>query len=402
MIEADIAVIGGGPAGIAAARAAAVAGAAVALIDPELGGRAWRSGAIARASLADPKLAWSAAVATANERARRFAERSALALEDAGVTLVPSRARFVSPHELSCKVRFDRAIVATGVVPRDLPGARAVRSDELLTLPALPSEAIVIGAGIEGAEIATLFNARGIQVTWLMDELGILPSFDRELAEAAGDALMERGVKLVHGKAVVELTADGARLDGGRTYSAPLIVVAAGARADVAELDLAAAGLDRLASDPNGRTQVAHLFAAGEVTGVHAAAAEGMGRAVGRIAAGEEQPPFDPSLVPRVAATIPEIAQVGLTPDRAAGRAVAIHTLRLEETVAGQLRDAKGVVRTVARSDDGRVLGATAVGPSAREIVSAAALAIGIEDEKLASTFACTASFVDALFRASR
>jgi dihydrolipoamide dehydrogenase len=409
VIEVDLAIVGAGPAGMAAARAAALTGAAVAITGDTIGGRSLHTGSIARAALADKKVAWSAACAAARERAARYSERATLALEDAGATVLSGRARFVSPNELSNGVRFDRAIIATGARPRALPGQRAVHASELLGLEALPKEALVIGGGTDGAEIVTLLNERGLKVTWVMDELGILPSFDRELADAVGDTLMERGVKLVHGKAVKELTPEGAKLDGGRTYTAPLIVVAAGSTPDLAELDLARAGIERLAYDAHGRTNVAHLFAAGEVAGAHAAAAEAMGRVAGLTAAGESCAPFDAAKVPRHAAVSPEIAQVGLTPDRAAGREVAIHTLRLEETIAGQLAgidraDRKGGVRVVASSDDGRVLGATALGPHAREIASAAALAIsmGATDAELASTFACTGSFVDALYRAAR
>jgi pyruvate/2-oxoglutarate dehydrogenase complex dihydrolipoamide dehydrogenase (E3) component len=309
-------------------------------------------------------------------------------------------------------------VIATGTEPRALGEwhARIVSGDRWLELASLPPEVLVIGAGTEGAEIVEILTALGVKVTWLMDELGLLPSFDRELAEAVGDVIMERGVKLVHGKAVLSVTASGeqalAKLDGGRTYGAPLAIVAAGRTPDLARLDLAALGASELRVDGFGRTSVAHVLAAGSVTGLShgIAGSEAFGRVAGRTAAGVDGAPFDPALVPRVASTEPEIGQVGLTPDLVAGREVAIHTIRLEETIGGQLAGigerahAKGFVRLVCESDGGRVLGATAIGPGAREIVSAAALAIrlGATDAQLADTFAHAPSALDALVRAVR
>ncbi len=433
MIDTDVAVIGGGPAAIAAAREAAKSGAAVALIESgAIGGRAAHTTTVAlrvmtRAADAGEK-DWRA---VQNEIAARIGvhgERLAFALEDAGVSLVRARARFASARELVLddgeKVRFSSAIVASGAAPKELPGARpdGVRllvPDALATLDALPPEVMVIGGGAAGAEISDVLSRFGSRVTWVMDELGILPSFDRELAEGVGDVLMERGVKLVHGKKVLELSIGQpgvmAKLDGGRTYAAPLALCAVGNRPHTAELELGAAGLDAAAIhsvDAHCRTRVPHIFAAGDVTTIShdVASGESMGRVAGRMAARGEPLTFRREHAPRSAYTRPEAAQVGLTPDRAAGREVLIHTLRLEETLFGQLAhigeraDAKGLVRLVCSSDEGRLLGAAALGTGAIEIVSAAALAmsLGATDRDLASFAAGVPSYLDALTRAVR
>jgi dihydrolipoamide dehydrogenase len=439
-IDVDVAVIGSGPGGVAAAIEAARAGMAVALIEAgRIGGRAahgamlpWR--ALERAVDAAPgdrAKAWATARADAERLGDRWEERLRLRLADAGVEVVAGRARFASERELAVEggpgVRFDRAVIAAGAKAAGLPGdppdgVRLLWPDQLPSLEAPPDELMVVGGGAAGAELVdSLSRLGGTKLTWVMDEVGILPRFERELAEAIGDVLMERGVKLVHGKAVASLAVTGsqvqAKLDGGRTYAAPVAVLCVGSRPALDGLELSAAGLSTdargaLRVDDHCRTDVAHLFAVGDCTlaSENVAGAEAMGRCAGRAAADLEPEPWRPREVPRVVWTRPAAAQVGETPERVAGREVQFHTLRLEETVFGLLRgvgerdDAKGFVRLVSDSDTGRLLGASALGPAAPEIASAIALALrlGATDERVASAFAAVPGGLDALVRAIR
>ncbi|HJL18652.1 MAG TPA: FAD-dependent oxidoreductase [Sandaracinaceae bacterium LLY-WYZ-13_1] len=440
-LDVDVAVLGGGPGGLAAAVAAARAGVAVALVsDGPVGGRAahatmlpWRAleRAVDGASDGGEGEAWASARAEATRLAERWEERLRLRLQDAGVEIVAGRGRFEDARALSVadgpRVRFDRAVVAVGAPPDALPGAppdgdRLLRPDQLLRLEALPDELMVIGGGAAGAELVDALSRLGrTKLTWVMDEVGILPRFERELAEAVGDVLMERGVKLVHGKAVasVAIVDDQvqAKLDGGRTYAAARAVVCAGARPalDGLGLDALGAKVDRrgaLVVDAHGRTSVDHVFAVGDCTlrSENVAGAEAMGRVAGRAAAELEPRDFDPRAIPRVAWTRPCVAQVGQTPERVAGREVIFHTLRLEETSFGLLRGiaetdhAKGFVRVVADSETGRLMGASALGPGAAEIVGAVAVAlrVGATDDQLADVFGAAPSALDALGRSAR
>jgi dihydrolipoamide dehydrogenase len=425
-IDVELAIIGGGPAGIAAAREAGKRGLSVLLVDASeaLGGRAAHATSIPLRLLSSAG-DWRPEFVA--ERARAFADRARLGLEDAGVAIVRGRARFVDPHHLETdagdRVHFDHALIATGARARSLEGAPADQSkifaaDELRALHAMPREAIVIGGGAAGAEITDALSRRGVRTTWIMDELGILPSFDRELAEALGDVLMERGVKLVHGKAAQKLALGQSgvevKLDGGRTYAAEIAIVAIGNAPALEGLELARAGLDaraKIAVDAQCRTKVAHLFAAGDVCGEsNIAAAEVMGRIAARAAAGDDDARYDAALVPRAVYAQPELAQVGITAEHAAGRRVVLHTLRQEETLAGLLdhigerADKKGFVRAVCDSNDGRLLGASALGPHAREIANAAAIALslGATEETLGRASAAIPSWLDALSRAAR
>lgn len=434
-LDVDVAVVGGGPAGIAAATAAATRGAAVALIEPgRIGGPTtmlgWRVlertvDRHAARGAARREAVWPEVRAELERLAARWEERLALRLADGGVDVVRGVARFVSPVELAVeggpRVRFERAVIACGGEPIPIDGDRPdgnawVSPDQLFRRSALPSEVMVIGGGAAGAELVdSLSRINDVEVTWLMGELGILPDFERELAEALGDVLMERGVKLVHGKAVTSVGIDKAqgalaRLEGGRTYNAPLCVVAVGRRP--APLGLVAAGLGHLRVDERCRTSVGHLFAAGECTGraPSSSAAEAMGRIAGLGAAGLDAPAYDPSAVPLVVRASPELAQVGITPERVGGRAVLFRTLRGEETIAGLLfgvaetnRD-KGFLRLVCDSKSGVILGASAAGPGAAAMVSAVAIALrlGATDSSLADVFADVPGALDALVRAAR
>ncbi|MBX3271158.1 MAG: NAD(P)/FAD-dependent oxidoreductase [Sandaracinaceae bacterium] len=436
-IETDVVVVGGGTAGIAAARAATKGDVMVVLVEAARFGEprallGWRvlertvgrhlaRGEAKRAPVWDEARAELARLAALRE------ERLELRLADAGVEALRGRARFTSPRSLEveggAEVRFDHAVIAAGAgaapLDGDAPdGRRLATPEQLLDLPALPPEVIVVGGGAAGAELVdALAQLADVEVTWIMDELGILPSFDRELAEALADVLLGRGVKLVHGKRVTHVTAEAhravVRLDGGHGYDGPLAVICAGRRAPPpSSLGLDALGLDALDVDERLATRLEHVFAAGEITGhcPSAAHAEAMGRLAGRAAAGREVRPWDPRQIPEIVRSHPQLAQVGMTPDLLAGREVVIYTARTEEALGGLLEgvgegaDRKGFVRLACDSSTGQVLGLSAAGPGAATMASSAAIALrlGATDEALADVFGDVPGALGALFAALR
>lgn len=435
-IDTDVLVLGGGTAGIAAARAAARADLAVTLVEAgRVGGPrtllGWRvlertvDRHVARGEALRAPI-WEEARAELARLAGLREERLALRLADAGVDVLAGRGRFVGAHELAVDggptVRFDRAVLAVGAAAHALAGdppdgRRLVSPDRLFELPELPAEVLVIGGGAAGAELVdALSRVKDVEVTWVMDEVGILPRFDRELAEALGDVLLGRGVKLVHGKAVASVTVEPhraiARLEGGHGYDAPLVVACAGRRAVPSGLGLEALGLEDLRTDDRVRTTADHVWAAGEPAGPcpSAAHAEAMGRLAGRAAAGEEIRPWDPSQIPCVVRSHPQLAQVGLTPELLAGKEIVLHTARTEESLAGLLAgvgetaDRKGFVRLASDSITGRILGLSAAGPGAANMASAAAMALrlGATDEAMADVFGDVPGALDGLFAAVR
>ncbi len=401
-IDVDVLVLGGGVAGLAAATSAAKTGAGVLLVEPEaLGGRAaastlvpWRALERAVDAGGDRGAIWERAQAAAARVTEEWRERSALRLEDHGVERVRGAARLRGPREAAIEggpvVRFEGVVIATGGAPRAIgEGPRVLRPGQLLSVAAPPPSILVVGGGVAGAELASaLSRVPGTEVSWLMDELGLLPDFDRELAETLGDVLMGRGVKLVHGKRVLGVEGDErearAALDGGRTYAASCALVAVGTRPRTDDLGLDTIGLEGLSVDARCETAVEGVFAAGDCTPRcrSAGAAEAMGRIAGRRAAGEDAPAWDPARVPETVCARPALAQIGLTPERAAGREVALYTLRAEETLDGALSgvgaslDDKGFTRIVCDADTGHVLGASAAGPGALAAIDAIGLAM--------------------------
>lgn len=438
-IDVDVLVLGAGPAGIAAAAEPARAGQAVAIVtDAPPGGRAYGhtqlpSRLLSRVSRSvDPtKRTWSTFQQELRRVCRHAQQRMALRLDDLGIEVFEGSGRFVSPREVLVggeRLRFGAAVIATGGKPRTLGSdaaneaerQAALTPDAFFRRPDLPASLLVVGGGSAAAEIADALAALGSEVTWIMDEVGVLPGFDRELAEAVGDALMNRGVKLVHGKAVERVEQAGeeevvAHLSGGSTYRAKSAVVAVGTRARLAQLDLARAELEAgplgIAVDAHCRTSVPGLFAAGDCTdlGGSVALARAMGQAAGRGAAGLEAPPFTAAHVAQVAYTKPEVAQVGVSPEAAVGREVAMHTVFFDECEHGLIAspdydDARGVLRVVHDLDEDRVIGASAVGPHAGELMNVASLAIATRCKQttLATHFAAVPSFSDLFFLALR
>lgn len=437
-----IAVIGGGPAGLEAAREAARAGASVTLVaDMPPGGRSVAASllpskgllhaAALRMRRGERGLATPAEVAAIGADIDRLAtlesQRLRRALEDAGVSLVSGVARFVSPRELevsregkpSRRVPFDGAIVATGSEPAFPPGffGEAGRPDGALVLAPrfvrglrdLPRTMLVIGGGATGAEMVCAFVALGVEVTWLLDEWGILPELDRDVADSLGDVLMERGVKIVHQKRVLSvLPGPGgvlAKLDGGRTYAAERAFVATGRRPDLGRLDLAAAGLAAdprtggLAIDARARTAVAGIWAAGDATGLGALANAAMaeGWTAARDATGRTAPPLDRRLLVRAVYTWPEVATIGLSAAEASatGAQLRIRVASFDESLRGALegvgfdRHARGTLRVVVDAESDAIVGASAIGPGAADVLAPVAIAmrLGVKAHELAGVF---------------
>ncbi len=452
----EIAVIGAGPAGVAAAIEAARHGAAVTLIaDGSIGGRSVHATLVPSKVLlhlvAERKVRNSTGRLDSEDMAHVRGEierivslesqRMAQRLSDAGITHIVGTARFVDLNTVEVtregkdcvRCRFDHAIVATGSAPSFPQGflGDAERPDgELIIAPRhlrhlrdLPKTILVIGGGSTGAEAAYAFQALGVETTWILDEFGVLPGFDRELGDSLGDVLMERGVKIIHDKPVKKVVRVGqeahASLDGGRTYSAERAFVAIGRRPDTARLGLGAIGIETDARgviivDSSMRSNAPHILAAGDCAGAPFVTSKSTieGWIAGRVAAGRTAPTVAPHSYIESVATDPEIAMVGLTPHRAFTNRMTIdlHTISFDESVNGWLHGvgvlphARGTMRLVIDPDSERILGATAIGPHAAEALAPVAVAIRCRAtlEMLATSGMATPTFGELAGAASR
>ncbi len=415
----QIVIIGGGPAGIEAAREAVRAGGRVTLVsNAPLGGRAgWHSlspskvwlttadtlGLFAEADAlglhletgCQPNLA--GILARIREITTTWNAEQAKELRELGVEMVTGTAVFSQPHQLAIKdkegnvtatLTADAFIVATGSVPRFPPqmkpdGKRVIAPRFAKHLQAIPRSIVVVGGGATGSEFAYLFNRVGTAVTWIVDDQGVLPSFRPDVGHFLAKALVQQGVKLVAGQLAQRIDRDEKKvsvvLADGAAYEAEMAFLAIGRKPDLAGINLAAAGLTSdgvPALDEYGRTANPSIYIVGDAAGDPMIANRAMAQAriAARHALGAPTPPYRPETVVAATYTEPQAAQVGnVAPSDNVG------TVRLPFTAvlkARLLAHNEGFVELAYEKESLRVMGATAVGPHAADVLAPVALAL--------------------------
>ena len=226
----------------------------------------------------------------AQERHRREEQ-----LRSNRVQIFQGAARFVEPNTVQIGpetwLRGERILIASGSSPvasaRVSVRASALHdSDEILEIGVLPKKMAVVGAGVIGAEYACTFAALGVEVHLIDGRDSLLGFLDREIAQAIERAMVEAGVRFIWKEKVTRCDAppDGdvtLTLTSGATLAVNDVMVAAGRQSNTADLNLGAAGLTPgkrglIKVDDQGRTEVGHIFAAGDVVGSPALAATGM------------------------------------------------------------------------------------------------------------------------------
>lgn len=412
-IKADICVIGAGSAGLSVAAGASQMGASVVLIEKgAMGGDCLNTGCVpSKALLAAAHAAQGFRDAGrfgigALEPAVDFAKvrdhvRGVIAgiapidsverFEGLGVRVIQEKARFTGPAKVvagETAVRARRFVVATGssaLVP-PIPGldrAPYFTNETIFDNATCPDHLIVIGGGPIGIEMAQAHRRLGARVS-VIEKLRCLPRDDPEITAVALDRLRAEGVALLERTAVrsVEATASGVAVnvetDGraGRVEGSHLLV-AAGRAANVDGLGLDAAGIDfgprGIAVDAGLRTTNRRAFAIGDVAGpyqfTHMAGYQAgvvIRRALFRLPA-----KVDYRAVPWVTYTDPEVAQVGMTEERARAAHGDVKVLRenfADNDRARAERDTDGLIK-VMTTRRGRILGASIVGAGAGDLV---------------------------------
>ncbi len=416
----DICIIGGGPGGIAAARAAVAEGVSVVLIEKKsMGGANLAEGAVplaalaAAASLSDalrrgPAMGVSGAplqVNLAKTREHIAATRAALApgispehLAAEGIQVIQARAKFVSQSAVSAgdaTIRARRFVLATGARPAvpDLPGLANVEhmtAADAFELAKKPSHLIVLGATAYGLAIAQAHQRLGIDTT-VVDTGPFLPGEDGELAAALRVLLQREGLRIRTGAKVDKITRrrGGVRVaitdqaEGEVVVDGSHLLLAAGRRPATDGLALDAAGItatdDGIAAKAF-RTANSRVYAIGDAIAGPAsvARAEAEGRAVIRAILFRLPAGVGEAALARATQTDPAIASIGMGEEEARRRGGKIRVWRFpvaegERAVAERAPD--GVIKVIA-GDNGRVIGATVLSRDAAEHIALWALAM--------------------------
>lgn len=306
--------------------------------------------------------------------------------------------------------RAKHIIVATGARPRVLPGlepdGRLIWTYfDALKPETFPASLLVIGAGAIGVEFACFYRSFGVAVTLVEASAHILSAEDAEIAALARKSFEKQGI-VVHAATSVtalEKQADGvvATLKGAdgqtTTVSAARVLSAAGVVANVENLGLEALGvaLERgvIKTDGVGRTNVAGLYAIGDVAGgpMLAHKAEHEGVICVETIAGKNPHALDKSRIPGCTYCHPQIASVGLTEEKAKAQGFEIRVGRFPYLANGKavaLGETEGLVKTIFDAKSGRLLGAHLIGAEATELIQGFVIAMNLEttEEELMRT----------------
>ena len=350
----------------------------------------------------------------------------ALRLAAEGVETVTGRGALAGPGAVLAggrRIEAGSVLVATGALPRVLPGAepdgeRILTWRQLYDLPDLPAELIVVGSGVTGAEFAGAYQALGSQVTLVSSRERVLPHEDADAAMVLEDVFRRRGMTVLSRSraAAVKRSGDGVlvTLEDGRAVRGSHCLLTVGMVPATQGLGLESAGVTLdgrgfVEMDRVSRTTAPGVYAAGDCTGVLmlASVAAMQGRIAMWHTLGEA---VQPIRLDHVAATIftdPEIATVGVT--AAAVESGQVDAVAVKMPLATNARAKMqgfrdGFVKLFARRGTGIVLGGVIVAPRASELILGVSLAVeqSLTVDQMAHTFAVYPSLSGSVTEAAR
>jgi dihydrolipoamide dehydrogenase len=420
----EVVVLGAGPGGYTAAFRAADLGMKVALIErwPQLGGVCLNVGCIpSKALLHAAKVIEEAeAMSSAglhfgkpqidaaklrdwkNKIVGRLTGGLAALAKQRKVEVIRGVGKFVAPHEIEVagsgaarRVSFAHCIIAAGSEAIRLPNLpddpRIIDSSGALELD-LPQRMLVVGGGIIGLEMATVYDALGVKVSVVELTDGLMPGCDRDLVRPLERRIAKRYERIMVKTKVskVEAAKEGLRV----TFEAEpkvepqvydRVLIAVGRSPNGRNIGADAAGVlvnERgfVPVDRQMRTNVPHIFAIGDIAGApmlaHKASHEG--KLAAEVAHGEKRA-FDARVIPSVAYTDPEVAWIGLTETDAKVKGTAYEKATFPWSASGRslsLGRDDGMTKLLFDPATRRVIGGGIVGPNAGDLISEVALAI--------------------------
>lgn len=320
------------------------------------------------------------------------------------VTVVEGKGMFSSANSIDVEtadgkkvVTLDQCVIAAGSEPVTLPfipheDARVIDSTGALELDGIPNKLLVLGGGIIGLEMGTVYEALGSKVTVVEFMEQIIPGCDKDIVKPLAKRLEGRfeEIRLKTKVTAVKAQKSGLKVtmegpDGSEDKLFDKVLVAVGRRPNGALISLDKAGV---AVDERGfvpvdnqmRTNQPHIFAIGDIVGqpmlAHKAVHEG--KVAAEVCAGEKRA-FDARVIPSVAYTDPEVAWVGVTETDAKAQGIKVDKGVFPWAASGRslsLARDEGITKVIFDPEDDRVIGAAIVGPNAGDLIAEVALAI--------------------------
>ena len=426
-LHAEVLVLGAGPGGYTAAFRAADLGKQVVLVEryPSLGGVCLNVGCIPSKALlhtarliteaeemaqhgvsfGKPKLdldtlrAWKA-----NDVVGKLTGGLAALAKQRHVSVVQGVGQFTGPHQIQVTapdggtqaISFEHAIIAAGSQAIKLPfqpdDERVMDSTGALALADVPKRLLVIGGGIIGLEMGTVYDALGSKVTVVERGGALIPGCDADLVRPLHKRMEKRFeiIQLNTGVTGMEAKEDGIHVslqagDKTETQVFDRVLVAIGRRPNGKAVNAGAAGVavneqGFIDVDKQMRTNVPHIFAIGDIVGqpmlAHKAVHEG--KVAAEVIAGHKVE-FQALVIPSVAYTDPEVAWVGMTETEAKAKGIEIEKGAFPWAASGRalsIARTDGVTKLIMDKETGRVIGAGIVGVNAGELLAEAVLAI--------------------------
>jgi len=443
-------VIGGGPGGYVAAIRAAQLGAKVLLVEKDqVGGTCTNRGCIpTKAMLADAKMYDRAKLSSViradglrvdmeqlqdrkNKVVKRMITGVEFLLKDNGITFSRGKASFVDRKTIEVEVekgreRFgsQKVIIATGSVSAQIPnvpidGKVILTSTEMLNIPSIPQDLIIIGGGYIGMEFACLFSGLGSKVRVIEMLPHIISTEDEEVIRGLNTLLKKRGIQIHTETKVKEARVRDNRAevkvvdkDGKEeVFQAEKALMAVGRSPYTEGLRLENAGvaLEGKFIKVNERMETTSpgIYAIGDVTGrqmlAHKASAEGVAAAENALSRSNK---VDYSKIPNCIFTLPEVASIGLTEKQAKEKGLRVRIGRYPFQSNGKALangDSEGFVKVIADQDLGQVIGVHILGDHATDLIGGLSVAMALETtvEELGKTVQAHPTLMEAVAEAS-
>ncbi|WP_407308054.1 dihydrolipoyl dehydrogenase [Desulfosporosinus sp. SB140] len=410
MSHYDVAIIGAGPGGYVAAIRAAQLGLKTVVVEKEqVGGTCLNLGCIPTKTLImnaeilqeikhaekrglkvpKPEVDMQGTQKMKNRVINQLVSGVELLLKGNGIDLIRGEANVSSENTLKVsnqEIHFSQLIIATGssnFIP-PIPGLNEegiLTSTELLELDHVPEKLIIIGGGVIGCELATIFSSFGSKVTIIEMQSYLVPLMDTEVSATLMTSLKSSGVKILTNCKVVGVQRETSNFEVSVTgakevvLEADQVLVSVGRKANLKGLEALKLDLERNYIKVNDRmeTSLKGVYAVGDITGkiqlAHVASRQGI---VAAETIAGKQAMMSYRVVPSCIYTIPEIGSVGLTETQAKEMYKEIAVGKFPMRACGKalaMGATTGFVKIIAEKKSGRVIGCHIIGPNATEII---------------------------------